>query len=146
MQVDLATMTGNVAQVFLSEKEWASTLRATRAALRPGGRLVFETRDPTKEAWREWNREQSYRRIELDSIGAVESWEELTDVKIPLVSFRSVLVFENDGAVLSFNSTLCFRDRDEIADSLRAADLVVEDIRDAPDRPGREFVFIAAND
>ena len=91
-------------------------------------------------------REQSYRRIELDSIGAVESWEELTDVKIPLVSFRSVLVFENDGAVLSFNSTLCFRDRDEIADSLRAADLVVEDIRDAPDRPGREFVFIAAND
>jgi SAM-dependent methyltransferase len=62
LQVDLATMTGNVAQVFVTDAEWASTLEATSAALRPGGRLVFETRDPAAKAWLEWHREPSYQR------------------------------------------------------------------------------------
>jgi hypothetical protein len=35
------------------------------------------------------------------------------------------------------------RGRAELADSLAAAGLVAEEVRDAPDRPGREFVFIA---
>jgi 2-polyprenyl-3-methyl-5-hydroxy-6-metoxy-1,4-benzoquinol methylase len=37
LQVDLVTMTGNVAQVFLTDEEWAATLGAAYAALRPGG-------------------------------------------------------------------------------------------------------------
>src|SRR5271157_4858988 len=40
LKVDLATMTGNVAQVFLTDEEWAATLAAVRETLRPGGRLV----------------------------------------------------------------------------------------------------------
>ncbi|MBO0836242.1 MAG: class I SAM-dependent methyltransferase, partial [Actinobacteria bacterium] len=44
MQADLATMTGNVAQVFVADDDWLATLRGVHAALRPGGRLVFETR------------------------------------------------------------------------------------------------------
>ena len=53
LQVALATMTGNVAQVFLTDAEWDAALWSARAALRPGGRLVFETRDPAVRAWRE---------------------------------------------------------------------------------------------
>lgn len=52
-------------------------------------------------------------------------------------------MFGGDGAVLMSDSTLRFRSRAELADSLAAANLVVDEIRDAPDRPGREFVFIA---
>jgi ubiquinone/menaquinone biosynthesis C-methylase UbiE len=63
LQVDLVTMTGNVAQVFLTGQEWAATLRAARRALRRGGRLVFESRDPAKAAWLEWNRDQTYRCV-----------------------------------------------------------------------------------
>ena len=74
LQVDLATMTGNVAQVFLTDADWAATLRAAHAALRPGGRLVFETRDPAAKAWLEWTRERSYRRTEIPGIGAVRTW------------------------------------------------------------------------
>jgi hypothetical protein len=33
----LALMTGNVAQVFLTDDDWARALGAVRAALRPGG-------------------------------------------------------------------------------------------------------------
>lgn len=50
--MDLATMTGNVAQVFVTDEEWREALRAIRAVLRPGGRLVFETRNPRrKHGW-----------------------------------------------------------------------------------------------
>ena len=55
MQVDLATMTGNVAQVFLEDHEWAETLEAARRVLRPGGSLVFESRRPERKVWLDWN-------------------------------------------------------------------------------------------
>jgi SAM-dependent methyltransferase len=143
LQADLVTMTGNVAQVFTTDKEWAATLRAVRQALRPGGRLVFESRDPDKKAWLAWNRDQTYRRLTIPGTGPVETWTDLTGVEGSLVSFRMTFVFGSDGAVLTSESTLRFRGRDELANSLAAAHLAVEEVRDAPDRPGLEFVFIA---
>jgi SAM-dependent methyltransferase len=143
LRVDLATMTANVAQVFLTDEAWAATLRAARAALRPGGRLVFETRDPAARAWLEWTRERSYQRVDVPGIGWVTSWDELLDVSGDLVSFRGTVVFEADGTVLTSESTLRFRRRDEVAASLAAAGYLVDEVRDAPDRPGRELVFVA---
>src|SRR5690606_9857418 len=48
--VDLAVMTGNVAQVFLTDDDWLGTLRAVRACLVPGGHLVLEARVPGARA------------------------------------------------------------------------------------------------
>jgi SAM-dependent methyltransferase len=143
LQVELATMTGNVAQVFLTDTEWGAALQSARAALRPAGRLVFETRDPAAQAWREWNRAGSLTRADVPGVGAVQSWSEVTEIRGDLVSFRSIFVFEVNGEVLTSESTLRFRQRDEVADSLMAAGFVVDDLRDAPDRPGRELVFVA---
>ena len=143
LQVDLVTMTGNVAQVFLEDEDWSTTLRSAHRSLRPGGLLVFEVRDPAKEAWRDWNREQSFRRVDLPGIGRVDTWVELTDVSAPFVSFRWTFVFGSDGAVITSDSTLRFREMVEIDDSLRASGFALREVRDAPDRPGREFVFLA---
>jgi SAM-dependent methyltransferase len=143
LQIDLATMTGNVAQVFVTDEEWASTLAHVQAALRPGGRVAFETRDPARQAWLQWNRERSYARTSVPDVGEVEAWVEVTDVRDGLVSFRSVFVFAQDGAVMTSDSTLRFRSKDEVVASLRENDFVLEDVRDAPDRPELEFVFIA---
>ncbi|SFO12198.1 Ubiquinone/menaquinone biosynthesis C-methylase UbiE [Geodermatophilus obscurus] len=143
LQVDLATMTGNVAQVFLTDEEWAATLGAIRAALRPGGRLVFESRRPERQAWREWTRERSWTRAVVPEVGPVETWVEVTDVRGSLVSFRWSFVFGSDGAELTSDSTLRFRSREELGDSLATAGFSVQDVRDAPDRPGHELVFIA---
>ena len=143
LQVELATMTGNVAQVFITDAEWDAALRSARAALRPGGRLVFETRNPAVQAWREWNRAGSLSRAVVSGVGAVQSWSEVTEIRDDLVSFRSIFTFEADGTTLTSELTLRFRQRDEVADSLMAAGFVVDDLRDAPDRPGRELVFVA---
>lgn len=62
---DLATMTANVAQAIVDPQAWRQTLKGAREALRPGGHLVFETRDPSRRAWEEWNREASYSVTEV---------------------------------------------------------------------------------
>lgn len=87
LQSSSVTRTGNVAQVFLGDEDWASTLRDGGAAMRPGKDLMFEVRDPAAEAWRNWNRERSHRRVDLPEVGTVETWVELTGVNGQLVSF-----------------------------------------------------------
>ncbi|MFG3003488.1 class I SAM-dependent methyltransferase [Streptomyces calvus] len=143
LRMDLATMTANVAQAVVAPDAWHGTLRGAHAALRPGGRLVFETRDPARRAWERWTREDSYGRTDVPGIGTVEHWHQVTDVDGPLVTFRTTYVFAADGAVLTSDSTLRFRGREEAEADLAAHGFTVDDVRDAPDRPGREFVFVA---
>jgi SAM-dependent methyltransferase len=143
LRVDLATMTANVAQAIAGADAWHGTLRGAHAALRPGGHLVFETRDPARRAWEGWNREESYRRAELPGVGTVETWHQVTEVDGPLVTFRTTYVFAADGAVLTSDSTLRFREREEVEADLAGHGYEVGPVRDAPDRPGRELVFVA---
>jgi len=145
MRVDLATMTGNVAQAIADPADWARTLRGVHDALRPGGRLVFETRDPASGAWREWTREATWRSVDLPGAGALEHWVDLIDVDGPVVTFRQTWVFASDGAVVTSDSTLRFRERDEVEAALLEHGYVVDDVLGAPDgRRGRELVFVAS--
>lgn len=143
-RTDLVTMTANVAQAIVDPAAWRRTLTAAHEALRPGGHLVFETRDPAARAWEAWNREDSYTvTTGVPGCGTVESWVELTEVAGQLVTFRWHCIFEGGGIVLTSDSTLRFRGREEIEADLLAHGYELEDVRDAPDRPGREFVFVA---
>jgi len=143
IQVDLATMTANVSHVFLTDGDWAATLRGVHAALRPGGHLVFEVRDPAHRVWQRWTRENTYQSLDVPGVGRVETWWDLTGVSGALVSYRRTYVFGSDGTTLTSDSTRRFWSRAEIEDSLRAAGYALAEIRDAPDRPGYEWVFIA---
>ncbi|MGQ4434837.1 class I SAM-dependent methyltransferase [Streptomyces sp. SAS_260] len=143
LQVGLVTMTANVAQAIADPQTWQKTLQGAREALRPGGHLVFETRNPARRAWEEWNRESSYRVTDIPRVGPVETWVQLMEVSRPLVTFRSTYRFAVDGQELTSDSTLRFRERDEVERDLDAHGYVVDDVRDAPDRPGKEFVFLA---
>jgi hypothetical protein len=136
-------MTANVAQVFLTDEDLDATLTGIHAAVRPGGHLLLESRVPERQAWREWDREHTWTRADIPGVGVVETWCDLTGVAGDLVSFRWTHVFEADGEVLTSDSTLRFRSRVEIEASLTNAGLTVVEVRDAPDRPGREHVFVA---
>lgn len=137
---DIATMTANVSQVFLTDDDWRATLDGIRGALRPGGVLVFESRDPARRAWENWPSVRGTATLPDD---VAETACELTDVDPPFVSFRFTTVFASDGAEIVSDSTLRFRSLDELTASLTDAGFAVIDVRDAPDRPGLEFVFLA---
>ena len=136
LQVDLAVMTGNVAQVFTTDEGWAATLAGIHAALRPGGHLVFETRRPEVRAWETWDG----RRGTTDEL---EWWYELLEVAEPLVRFRWSFRFVADGETITSDSTLRFRGREEVEESLVTAGFAPPQVREAPDRPGLEMVFVA---
>lgn len=141
---DLAVMTANVAQVFLTDDDWTRALQGIHAALRPGGYLVFEIRRPERRAWEEWAGDDGQVIRDIPGIGSVEqSGREITEVSLPFVSFRYTYRFLADNAVVTSDSTLRYRSRDEVESSLIAQGFRVLDVRDAADRPGREFVFIA---
>lgn len=142
MQVDLAVMAGNVAQVFLTDAAWNETLVGLSRALAPGGYLVFETRDPEYRAWEKWAADPAITTIGIDGIGEVKHRFEVTEVALPYVSFRDRYTFP-DGKELTSDSALRFHDPEEIAASLTAAGYTLIDRRDAPDRPGAEHVYLA---
>ena len=143
LAVDLATMTGNISNVFLTQQEWLATLAGVYAALRPGGYLVFESVDPAAQPWLGWNRETTYIRREAPDAGMFESWLEVTQVGGDLVSTRRTYVFVADGATLTSEGTRRYPPRTVIEESLISAGFELADVRDAPDRPGLELVFIA---
>jgi SAM-dependent methyltransferase len=143
--VDMVTMTANVAQVFVTDADWVATLAAVHGALRPGGYLVFESRDPARRAWEEWTEERTRSTTDIPGVGRVTDWVQVTDVidDGALVTFESPNVFEADGTVITSRSTLRFRPREAIEAALVQSGFEVDDVRDAPDRPGRELVFVS---
>ncbi len=113
MQVDLATKTANVAQVFLTDDDRHATLHGARDALRPAGQLVFET------------------RVLLPGLSAFEAWSEVTDVSGQLLSFRWSFHFDSDGVMLTSDSTLEVS-KPGRGGAFAGAWICVDDVRNAP--------------
>lgn len=136
---DVAIMTGNVAQVFVSDDDWARTLDAVHGCLRPGGWFVFETRRPEVRDWESW--EDGPTTVALPDGESVTVSRTVIEVALPLVTFEWSTTVA--GTTIPSVSTLRFRPREEIEADLVAHGFQVEDVRDAPERPGKELVFLA---
>ena len=137
-------MTGNVAQVFLEDDEWAETVESVRRALRPGGSFVFESRRAEAEAWLEWNPDASFERVEIAGVGVVETWNEVVDVRLPFVTFsrHDRVPRGRHSPGVGVHLALPQRATRSQPRSMFAG-FHVDAVRDAPDRPGKEYVFHA---
>ncbi|HTO32630.1 MAG TPA: methyltransferase domain-containing protein [Pararhizobium sp.] len=120
---DLVLMTGHVFQVFLGQAEAVAMLSAVKHHLEPGGRLVFESRNPLARIWEDWVPEKSRRVIEHPELGTVETWHEVTQVSGGQVTFRTHTVFDAGRRADVSASVLAFRDQTEIESMLRQAEL-----------------------
>lgn len=143
LEVDLVAMTGNVAMVFLTDDDWARVLTGVHQVLHDDSWFVFETRDPDRRDWERWTKDKTSRTIDTPTSGRVDTWVELTEVELPLVSFRHTYRFHDGGDQITSESTLRFRSGEEMADSVHDAGLRIREVRDAPDRPGLEHVYLA---
>jgi SAM-dependent methyltransferase len=145
VSADIVTMTGNAAQAIIEPKQWGMTLDHVSVALKLGGYFIFETRNPHFPAWNRWNKKDSFQSVLVPEIGMVDGWVELIQADLPLVSFRWTYFFHKDSITLTSDSTLRFRSIEEIIKSLSDHGFEVEEVREAPDRPGKEHVIIARN-
>jgi SAM-dependent methyltransferase len=126
-EADLVTMTGCVAQVFLDDAEWAATLRDIHAALRPGGHLAFETRNPDDRAWERWNRELTYEQFDSPH-GPMECWLEVVSVGDGRVHLVGHNIFGATGEHVVASEELRFRSLTELTNTLIDAGFSVEQV------------------
>jgi len=145
-RADLVIMSGNVAQHILGEL-WHRTLRDIREALRPGGTVTFESRNPAVRAWEEWT-EEATRTTRTTPVGSLTEWLEVTRIGDGEVTLVGHNVFGSTGEHLQLTDTLAFRSEDQITDDLRQSGLIVDavwgDWHRAPvQASSRVFVFEA---
>lgn len=126
-EADLLVMTGNVAQVFLDDEAWQRTLQDIHAALRVGGYVAFESRNPDDRGWERWNPESTFQRID-SPFGPLESWLEVINVSDGKVHFKAYNHFLDSGEKVLVDSELRFRSLTEITDSLNRAGFTVETV------------------
>ena len=153
---DLAVMTGHVAQFFLDESSWTAALASIHRALKPGGHLAFESRNPLVQPWSNsgiethagWLSSATHRRISDPEAGPVEWWTEIGEVTGNLVRYEIHYVFERSGEHIVSENALVFRSEAEIRESLVQAGFTIEHVYgDWDRRPAgpdtREMIFVA---
>jgi SAM-dependent methyltransferase len=115
---DLAICTGN-AIMHVSPDDVPATLAALAAALRPGGTLSFESRNPAGRAWERWTPEATYSE-RVVRLGHLLEWLEVTEVRDGRVVFDAHNVFP-DGHDRVYSSTLYFRTAEQFHRALGLA-------------------------
>jgi hypothetical protein len=120
---DLAVMTGNVAQ-HIGAEEWPRTLSDLHSALRGGGTLAFESRNPAARAWRGWSSPE--RTTRETAHGPLVEWSEADEVAPGVVQLTAHNVFVETGETVTEVQTLHFRERSGLERELRAAGFAVE--------------------
>jgi SAM-dependent methyltransferase len=126
-EADLLVMTGNVAQVFLNDADWLAALAAIHAALRPGGYLAFESRNPADRGWERWNRAATYTKFDSPN-GPMETWLELVRVEAGRVTIEGHNIFLSTGEILTAESELRFRSLEELTRSLNDSGFTIEHV------------------
>lgn len=145
---DLALMTNHVAQFIAEEDEWAATLAHLHRALLPGGRLVFDTRDPSARSWETWNPQNSREQTVLPSGETLNYWIEVEKVEGETVTFVQHYVFADSPQQYLSRSTFRFRPEQGLRESLSRAGFGVEAIyggwqREALGQGDGEYIVLA---
>jgi SAM-dependent methyltransferase len=128
---DLVVLTGHVAQYFVEEEDWAANLRDIRRALRPGGRLAFESRVPDRDWPHRWSPERTRDTYPHPDGGTFTSWVEVVQRVGDDSSFRMTHrghTLLPDGTNVNHDETLRFRSERELRDSLGVAGFEIESL------------------
>lgn len=125
---DLALMTSHVAQIFVEDADWLEVLHHLHRALIPGGRLVFDSRDPDACGWEGWDSGDGVDTLTLPNGQAIEARTTVHEVQDDRVTFTGHLRFVDTGETVIDRSTLRFRSEQKVRHSLSAAGFTVEQI------------------
>ncbi len=120
---DYAVMSGNVAQ-HIPDGAWERTLADVRSALRDGGVLAFESRNPRARTWESWADSAPTTRATVH--GPLREWMETSEPEPGRVVLTAHNRFEDTGEHVVEHLTLAFRDRPLIEHQLREAGFTVD--------------------
>ncbi|MGF7229678.1 MAG: class I SAM-dependent methyltransferase [Candidatus Saccharibacteria bacterium] len=126
MQADLVIMAGHVAQFFLDDDIWQQALRSMYRALKPGGYLVFESRNPLVRPFADWPTKSYTGQIPQTPLGPVEWWPENLNYDGCRAVYELHYHFKGAGKELISANELRFRTKEEITETLQDAGFMFE--------------------
>jgi SAM-dependent methyltransferase len=126
IQSDVILMTSHVAQFFIDDNEWRAMLKAAHKALKSGGHIVFDSRPPVFPPYQTWPTEKSPRRVTDQTLGPIDWWYKLLEIKDNLVRYQLYYHFINSNDTVVSTDELIFRSQNELAKSLIDAGFKVE--------------------
>jgi SAM-dependent methyltransferase len=124
---DLAIMTGHVAQFFMTDEDWSSALAHLHAALRSGGRLVFESRNPAAREWEQWDATR-HTTVHDPVAGPIDTWTRVDHVRDRVVAYTIGYRFLHTGDEILVPNALRFRSEGELRASLADAGFEIETV------------------
>ncbi|TCC45579.1 class I SAM-dependent methyltransferase [Kribbella capetownensis] len=116
--VELVVSSGNT-MMHVSDDDLPSALKSCAGALRSGGVITFESRNPAVRAWESWTRQATYGERDTPA-GHLREWVEVTEVDGGRVVFDAHNLFD-DGHDAVYTTTVYFRTAEEITAALEAA-------------------------
>lgn len=133
---DLAIMTGHVAQFHLEDEVWQKALDSIYKALKPGGYLAFESRNPAVQPWNkedqtnntDWYAPNFHKTFNDPIKGEIEYRSKLLKVDGEFVLSEGHYLFTKTGEELTSRNELRFRTREEITKSLEQAGFTIEKV------------------
>lgn len=150
---DFAVMVGHVAQYFLHRDQWDEALRHTFAALRPGGHLAFESRNPQAMHLDAWDAESTRETQAHPDGGEFTSWLEVADIEHDdadgdLITAHGHTIYPDARHVVA-QETLRYRPLGVLRESVEHAGFVIREIwgdwdRSAADEDSPELIFLAS--
>lgn len=158
---EAALMSAHVAQFIVDDVQWAQALGHLHRALVPGGRLMFESRDPSAQIWKTWA-DAPPEWTQVSVAGAkvtIREWLQIRSVERlacddagggAVVDFRWLNAIGEERELWS-ESRMRWRTEPELRESLQAAGFVVDSIQGGwdgspPPHPDGEFIVRAHRD
>ena len=124
---DLIVLTGHAFQVFLSDAAVFEVLETIAAHLAPGGRFVFDSRNPLRQEWRQWTPAESQRKIRHPVFGDVRGWNDVAfDPATEIATYWTFYEIPSAGKTLSAASQIRFMTKSRLEKLVAEAGLVVD--------------------
>ena len=149
---DFAVMVGHVAQYFLHREQWDEALRHAFSALRPGGHLAFESRNPEAMHLDAWDPESTRETQTHPDGGEFTSWLEVAGIEYDdadgdLITAHGHHIYP-DGRHAVAEETLRYRPLSVLRESVEKAGFVIKDVwgdwdRSAVDVESPELIVLA---
>jgi SAM-dependent methyltransferase len=153
---DLVIMTGHVAQFHIDDEQWKNALKSINKALKDGGYLAFESRNPDVQPWNNPNQEGNtdwyapnfHKDFYDPNEGKIEYRAKLLEVDGEKATSEGQYLFIKTGEKLTSANTLIFRTREEVENSLKDAGFSIEKVYGNWDgslanEESPEYIFVA---
>lgn len=125
---DLVVMTGHAFQCLLTGEARRQACRSIAAHLAPGGRFIFDSRNPARREWLEWTPEASRREIVHPQFGRCTAWNDIAfDARHSIATYETVYEQQATGRRWQASARIAFPSRGEIHEALAEARLQVAD-------------------